>query len=121
MAMLINHIYRYADENPDRVVVISAGQEITYASFASANETVRNHLVQAGLPNHGVIVRLDRKLYLDWVLLLAVRLLGLTTVSGPSCKAIEQLGFKDITGVITLSVEIDACVTLAIAGWASSP
>ncbi len=50
MAMLINHIYRYADENPDRVVVISAGQEITYASFASANEAVRNHLVQAGLP-----------------------------------------------------------------------
>ena len=105
MSMFINHIYRHAQENPDRVAVISDGQEISYANFACAIEAVRNHLMQAGLPDHGVIVRLDRNLYLDWVLLLAVRSFGLTTVSGPSWKAIERLGLKDITGVIGVSVE----------------
>lgn len=106
--MYINQIYRHANENPDRVAVINSGHEITYAQFACAIEAARNHLMQAGLPDHGVIVRLDRNLYLDWVLLLAVRSFGLTTVSGPSWEAIEHLNLKDITGVVCLSAEESA-------------
>jgi acyl-coenzyme A synthetase/AMP-(fatty) acid ligase len=106
--MFINHIYRHAHEDPDRLAVINNGHEITYARFACAIEATRNHLIQAGLPDHGVIVRLDRDLYMDWLILLAVRSLGLTTVSGPSWQAIERLGLNDITGVVCLSAEASA-------------
>jgi acyl-coenzyme A synthetase/AMP-(fatty) acid ligase len=58
-----------------------------------------------GLPDHGVIVRLDANFYHDWVLLLAVRSLGLTVASAPSWQDIERRDIEDITGVICLSAE----------------
>jgi acyl-CoA synthetase (AMP-forming)/AMP-acid ligase II len=103
--MLINRIFRHAHENPDRLALVNNGKEITYAAFACAIDATRNHLMGAGLPDHGVIVRLERNFHHDWVLLLALRSLGLTVASAPSWQYIERLDIDDITGVVCLSAE----------------
>jgi acyl-coenzyme A synthetase/AMP-(fatty) acid ligase len=106
--MFINRIYRHARENPDHLAVINSGEEITYCRFANTIEVVRNHLMRAGLPKDGIIVKITSNLYHDWVLLLAARSLGLTTVAGTSWQAVEGLGLKNITGLLCLSDEAEA-------------
>jgi len=106
--MFINHIYRHARENPEHLAVVNSGEEITYRRFATDIEVVRNFLMRARLPREGVIVNITSNLYLDWVLLFAVRSLGHTTVSGTSWKVIESLYLGNISGLVCLSDQLEA-------------
>lgn len=103
--MFVNRVYRHARENPGKLAVVNSGQEITYGRFALDIEAARNHLMRAGLPGDGVIVRITGNLYLDWVLLLSTRSLGMTTVAGTSWQVIESLGMTNITGLVCISGE----------------
>ena len=113
--MFINHIYWKARENPLQLAVVSNGEQITYARFASDIEAVRNHLTRAGLPDDGVTVRITGNLYYDWVLLLAAHSLGRTTVAGSSWQVIESLDLKNITGLVCLSGEDEATAAFSSA------
>lgn len=106
--MFINHIYRHAREDPEHLAVINSGEEISYLRFANTIEAVRNFLMRARLPRHGVIVNITSNLYHDWVLLLALRSLGCSTVSGASWKVIEGLDLKNIVGLVCFSDQADA-------------
>lgn len=106
--MFINHIYRHARENPDRLAVVNSGEEISYRRFANTIETVRNFLMRARLPDDGVIVNITSNLYCDWVLLLALRSLGHTTVSGTSWRVIDGLHIRNIAGLVCLSNHVEA-------------
>lgn len=103
--MFVNHIFRRASENPEKAAVVSNGQVISYRRFACALAAVRNHLASAGLPDAGVVARIAGNLYHEWVLLLAARSLGLTTVSCSSLQVLDGLGLKSIAGLLCLSGE----------------
>jgi non-ribosomal peptide synthetase component E (peptide arylation enzyme) len=77
---LINAIYRHARDTPEKIAVINSGRETSYQRFANAIEAVRNSLQTESLPDSGVIVIINSNLYHDWVLMLALRSLGLTPV-----------------------------------------
>lgn len=113
--MFINHIYQHARNNPDRLALIISGERISYAHLACAIEAARNRLNLAELPNHGVIASITQNLFYEWVLLLATRSLGLTTVSGKSWQAIEELGLSDIVGLVCLAEETDEIATFRAA------
>lgn len=103
--MFINHIYRHARQEPDRLAVVNSGQEITYCRFAQDIEIVRNFLMRSPLPNEGVVVIITSNLYQDWVRLLALQSLGHTTIAGTSWPVIESLVLRDIAGLVCSSSE----------------
>ena len=106
--MFVNGIYRHARENPGRLAIVNSGEEITYRRFAQAIEAARNYLMKAGLPKGGIVVNITSNLYRDWVLLLAVRSLGLTTVSGSSWQVLDGLNLRGIVGMVCYAEHTDA-------------
>jgi len=98
--MFLNHIFDHARNTPDKLAVINSGENISYHRFAIAIETARKSLMEAKLPDTGIILNITSNLYRDWVLLLAVRSLGLTTVSGSSWQSIEEIGFTGIRALV---------------------
>jgi acyl-coenzyme A synthetase/AMP-(fatty) acid ligase len=107
-AMYLNRIYEHARLSPDKLAVISNGEEFTYRRFATSIEAMRNHLSAAGLPENGIVVNITSNLYLDWVLLLALRSLGYTTVSGASWDVIEELNLKGVAALACYSHQTEA-------------
>ncbi|MBV1917893.1 MAG: hypothetical protein KUG65_07510, partial [Sphingomonadaceae bacterium] len=100
MTMFLNQIYQHARESPDNLAVINSGKEITYGEFARAIEAVRRQIARSPPPSEGIVVVITSNLYHGWVLLLALRSLGHTTVSGSSWDVIEGL---DLRGVAALA------------------
>ena len=74
-------IVRHARETPDKAALIYNGDAIGYGRFALAIDAARRRLANQGLPQGGVAVLDSRNLLDIWVAGLALRSLGLTTVS----------------------------------------
>ena len=103
--MFINHIYRHARETPDRTAVVNSGREISYRRFAQLIDATRNWLTDAALPADGVVAELTGDLFHQWILQLALRSLGHTTISGNSWDVIAGLDLPDIKAVACLDTE----------------
>lgn len=108
--MYLNRIYAHARSSPDKLAVISNGEEFTYRRFANSIEALRRHLSESGLPPDGIVVNITSNLYLDWVLLLALRSLGHTTVSGASWDIIEELNLRGVAALVCYSHQAEAII-----------
>lgn len=101
--MFLNEIYRHAIDYPESLAVVDNGNEVTYREFARSIDAVRSILMQSQLPPDRIIVSMSSNLYFDWVLLLALRSLGHTTVSAAAYETIENLRMRDV-GALVCSV-----------------
>jgi acyl-coenzyme A synthetase/AMP-(fatty) acid ligase len=98
--LTLTRILEHARERPTRTALVHDGVALDYAGFAHRIAATRQHLALQGLPAAGVVViaaahRLD-----DWILLFALRSLGLSTVVARSAVEIDKLELPDIACVI---------------------
>jgi acyl-coenzyme A synthetase/AMP-(fatty) acid ligase len=99
--MIADLIFEWAEKTPDRTVVIFNGRHFSYRSFAHLIAVARGYFARHGCIGAGSAVVAVRNLIDFWVLSLALRSLGLTTVAAPSAKTVDALGLPDLRCVVT--------------------
>jgi acyl-coenzyme A synthetase/AMP-(fatty) acid ligase len=103
--MLTQLIFDWAQRTPDRTAMIYNGQSLSYRAFAHHIAVARGYFARRGYVGEGCAVLAIYSLLDFWVLSLALRSLGLTTVAVQSAEAVGKLGLPNLRCVITSSAE----------------
>lgn len=103
--MVIDKIMQLAREQPDKLAAVQDGRRYSYAELALWIARVRIHLQDEAIAGHGVAVLCIDRLLDAWVVGLALRSLGLTTIVAINADHIEQLQLPDIACVVTMASE----------------
>lgn len=103
--MLINRIYEYAQQTPDKTALVYNGQPVSYARFAGSIEKWRRKFIEQQVRADTVAVLCIGCLADAWVLGIALRSLGVTTISASNAGEIAELGLPEITYVIVMADE----------------
>lgn len=117
--MLAAAIRAQALAQPLKPALIHDGGVWTYAQFAQAIAAARAHLSAQQLPSQGVVVLAIRNLAESWVQGIALRSLGLTTISIPAAVGVAGLRMQTVAAVVVSAAE-DAAATVVPAqarGW----
>jgi acyl-coenzyme A synthetase/AMP-(fatty) acid ligase len=99
--MTIQYINRWARETPDKTALIYNDTPVTYAQFARAVEATRQRLIVDGAPTAGVAAVLTGSIQSAWVLILAARALGLTTVMVTDVRRLGELTLRNLSCLLT--------------------
>jgi acyl-coenzyme A synthetase/AMP-(fatty) acid ligase len=100
-AMIVGRVYEWARVEPSRPALIHNGVVNDYATFAGRIEAAREFLKRRDLPAGTIAVVLADSLADAWVLILALRTLGLTTVNARSLAQAKALDIKNLSCVVT--------------------
>jgi acyl-coenzyme A synthetase/AMP-(fatty) acid ligase len=111
--MYLNEIYRHARDDPETFAIVVNGSAKTYREFAAFIHAVRTFLMDAQVPRGGVVATLASNPYLDWVLLLALRSLGITTISANNWSLMEELRVRDLAAFVCFAAQSDALAEVA--------
>jgi len=103
--MITQLIFDWAKQTPDKTAVIYNGQALTYRSFARGIALARGYFSRRGCVGPGYAVLAVHNLMNFWILSLALRSLGLTTVAVSSATEIGELGLPNVRYIITTSFE----------------
>src|SRR5271169_6370550 len=103
--MLTAKIYAQARETPDTTAIVFNDRKLSYRQFACRIEISRRYLSAQGLAGEGVAVLPTGSMVSTWVLGLALRSLGLTTLIVRSQDAIAGLGLPEIGCVVAVAGE----------------
>ena len=106
--MITQLIFDWAKRTPDRTAVIYNGRPWSYRSFAQLIAVARGYFVRRGCVGPGYAVLAVRNLMRFWILSLALRSLGLTTVVVQSAAEVAKIGLPNVRCVITSPDEIFA-------------
>lgn len=99
--MILEAICAWAERTPARTAVTYHGQDFSYQTFAHLILLARGFLARRHLKGPGMAIIATRQLLDSWVLILALRSLGLTTVPVSSAEAIKTLDLPDLKVVLT--------------------
>lgn len=99
--MLTRKIYGHAQRTPDKAALIFNGRTLSYHEFASAIEASRRLLAKHGVPGDGVALLVIDSFFDAWIIGLAARGLGLTTLVLPSLKEARTLDLPDTRCVVS--------------------
>lgn len=89
--MLLSQIIRHAEQNPNKVAVVSDGATINYAQFARTILKIRCHAAQAFPPGGRTAIICDRRLLNYWLVSIALRSLGIATAPSRDLETIGRL------------------------------
>src|SRR3954453_22845228 len=103
--MLPGKIYQQARETPDKPALFADGQAISYRAFAAFIDRSRDYLAGRGLAGEGVAVLPTGANATVWILALALRSLGLTTVVVPEANRIGGRGLPAAGCVVAVAGE----------------
>jgi acyl-CoA synthetase (AMP-forming)/AMP-acid ligase II len=98
--MVIERIYQWARLQPTKPALIYNDNVVDYAGFAQTIEAYRKSLEMEALPPGTVAVVAAGNLADAWVLILALRALGLTTIHVNSLAQAKMLGLKHVSCVV---------------------
>jgi len=117
--MLTTKIYVQARQTPDKTAIVFNDREFSYRLFACLIEISRRYLAAQGLAGEGVVVLPTGSMVNTWVLGLALRSLGLTTLIVSSPDEIGGLGLPEIRCVVAVAGEHRAGLDglCADSGW----
>ncbi len=113
---MVRTIYAHARQTPDRVAILYDGERLSYRQFARLIDTSRRHLTLQGLPGDGIAVLAVASVLDGWILALALRSLGLTTIILRARDDIGQLGLRDIRCVVATDERSEFAVDRISAG-----
>ena len=102
--MIVNHIYRWAAEQPDKLALIHNDQPVSYADFARDIDAARRFLAQHETPVGMIAVVLVHHYVRQWCVVLALRSLGMDTICVETLEDVEVLGLTTI-GAIVIAAE----------------
>jgi len=117
--MIVPNIYAHARQRPNKIAVIYGEYQLSYREFADAIGAVQRYFGTLGLSAGGVAVLAIAALADSWIVGLALRGLGLTTVAVRSADQLSQLGLSNIQCVVTSEIEgwLGLESLCATAGW----
>ena len=98
--MAVHQIFAHAQRTPDRVAVICNTLSYSYAEFAAAIETARQFLESYALTPGSVGAISVANMLDGWVLLFALRSLGLTTVAVRSRAELTALNLSNVSCLV---------------------
>jgi acyl-coenzyme A synthetase/AMP-(fatty) acid ligase len=101
---VLNHILDRAIRDPDRLAILYNGKRTSYDALAHRVGAARQFLVLSGVERHSLAVLFVAHLEECWVLGLAARSLGLTTIIGRSPDDVRTLAGPNAI-VLTLAGE----------------
>ena len=104
--MITQMIFDWAKRTPERTAVIYNGQPWSYHSFAYYISAARGYFSRRGYVGPGYAVLAVHNLMDFWILSLALRSLGLTTVQVRFAAGLGKLGLANVRCVITTPGEI---------------
>jgi acyl-coenzyme A synthetase/AMP-(fatty) acid ligase len=104
--MITQMIFQWAKQTPERTAVIYNGEVWSYRSFARTIAVSRGYFARRGYLGPGYAVLAVSHIMNFWILSLALRSLGLTTISVGSVATLRKLGLANVRCVITISGEI---------------
>ncbi|MFZ3033118.1 MAG: hypothetical protein WA138_03820, partial [Parvibaculum sp.] len=104
--MAANTIYEWAQSQPDKAAVIQNGLVFNYAAFARGIDASRQFLQMQNLPVGKVAIVLAKSIADSWVIVHALRSLGLTTISVPNIATAHDLKINDVACVVTTQSEL---------------
>ena len=99
--MITQMIFDWAKQTPNRTAVIYNDQRWSYRSFAQFIALSRGYFARRGYIGPGYAVLALHNLMDFWVLSLALRSLGLTTLAVPSVAEVARVGLPNVRCVIT--------------------
>ncbi|HEY8084964.1 MAG TPA: class I adenylate-forming enzyme family protein [Methylophilaceae bacterium] len=99
--MITSQIYQWARTQPQKPAIVSNGHLIDYAHFWRLIEATRRFFAQQQLPEGHTAIVLIPRLLDSWVLTLALRNLGINTVSVQHWAQAKELRIKDLACLIT--------------------
>ncbi|HUZ74764.1 MAG TPA: class I adenylate-forming enzyme family protein [Stellaceae bacterium] len=117
--MAIDAIYRHARSAPDRPAVVYNNIPLSYRRFVKLIDASRRYLLAQDLGSEGVAVVMIASILDAWILGLALRSLGLTTVVVRSPDQIAPLRLPNLRCVVTTEADrpADIAAACAEAGW----
>ena len=95
--MVIDHIYKWARSQPKKTAIICDDVPINYASFARAIDASRRFLEPHALPVGRTAIVLVHSPPDAWIILLALRSLGLHTICLWAIDHALRLKLRDTT------------------------
>src|SRR5580704_13910687 len=95
--MIVNHIYRWAHEKPGKTALIANNRELNYLAFARAIDTTYRFLTAQNLPPSTVAVVVSASVLDGWLLVMAARALGLTTIVTESIAQADTLKLRNVS------------------------
>lgn len=98
--MSFNKIKHWADTRPTKPAFISNDIVFTYREFASAIGACQRALEDAALPIGADVIVLSREVSHAWILVLALRALGLSTVVLQSLAQIAALKLMNVAAIV---------------------
>jgi acyl-CoA synthetase (AMP-forming)/AMP-acid ligase II len=104
-AMISDTIFGFAVRTPNKTAVVYNGQPMSYRTLAANIALARGYFVSRGVSGSGLAVLVVFSLLDFWVLSLALRSLGLTTISVLSIAAIEEYRLRDARCVVASAAE----------------
>ena len=103
--MITDLIFDFAARTPDKTAVVYNGQPLSYRSFAANIALARGYFASRGVTGSGLAVLVILNLLDFWVLSLALRSLGLTTIAVQSVEAFEEYGLQEARCVVASAAE----------------
>jgi len=104
-SMITKLIFNWAKKTPDKTAVIYNGRPLSYHSFAQLIAVARGYFVRRGCVGPGYAVLAVGNLRDFWILSLALRSLGLTTLAVRSVADVAKVDLPNVRGVITSADE----------------
>jgi acyl-coenzyme A synthetase/AMP-(fatty) acid ligase len=99
--MIAERIFDWAQRTPEKTAVIYNGRPWSYRTFAGQIAIARRYFLRRDCTGSGYAVLVIHNLMDFWILSLALRSLGLTTLAVGDAKMLASLELPDIRCVIT--------------------
>jgi acyl-coenzyme A synthetase/AMP-(fatty) acid ligase len=103
--MIVNRICEWAKSQPEKTAVIWNGVSVSYLSFANAIRATFEFFQGENLAVGRTAIVLVQNLLDAWLIVMALRALGLNTISVTSIAAANALRIRDVACVVVTQTE----------------
>lgn len=115
MVDVVQNIFEFARQTPDAPAIVCDLEPVSYRAFYRMITAMRRKLAAHGFRPGGVVVVRIHSVLVSWIVNLASRALGLTTVSIRTPAEFEGFNGLDIVAIVTSASEHYAALDPAIA------
>src|SRR6516165_6871499 len=98
--VIVDRIYELAQRQPHKKAIIRNNFSLSYLQFSNAVQSTRSFLQRESLPPGRTAIVLVRNLLDAWIIVMALRAVGLHTISVDSMVEAESLKINDVACIV---------------------
>jgi acyl-coenzyme A synthetase/AMP-(fatty) acid ligase len=103
--MITSRLFEWARRQPDKIAVVRNDTALSYAAFARTIAATTDYLAKQGPPQSGTAVVLAKDLLESWFIIMALRSLGLDTISVASLPQIDELKIRNAACLVVPQID----------------